>query len=246
MLPLSNSMRANYAAGVDAYYAEHASVDYRNPHFPGIKKTLQTFLNIYMASAGRTSEVTTWNIVDLAAGSGEVSEVLLQWQTDRLEKGLTAPHKINITATDPYTSRAYADRIGTDTCLPLSFADVANGNLPDDPPVFDMVISSFALHLLNESSQLWSLLTTLSRRSKYLVVLAPHKKPAIKDGWNWSRLDPWTLSDMDESAGTREVGGKKGDGWEIYLERVRLRVWRSLILANESTNNATLMDDGHD
>lgn len=47
----------------------------------------------------------------------------------------------------------------------------------------------------------------------------------VKDSWGWRRWDPssaWKPAD-----GTERVGGEQGDGAEIVLERVRLRVWRS-------------------
>lgn len=136
--------------------------------------------------------------------------------------------KISVTATDPYTGPAYLERTGL-TCLPLSFADIASGKLPDTTSPYDLVIISFALHLLTETSQLWSLLSTLADRARYLVVLAPHKKPAIKPEWGWTRVDPWSLEEVDSEAPSdqKQVGGKRGDGYEIFEERVRLRMWRS-------------------
>lgn len=105
----------------------------------------------------------------------------------------TAP-ALRILATDPYTSLAYQAR----TCLPchsISFADVAAGLLPPPPALstnqpseeegseeeeYDITIISFALHLLQTNSELWSLLSLLAKRSKYLVILAPHKKPTVR------------------------------------------------------------------
>ena len=46
-------------------------------------------------------------------------------------------------------------------------------------PKVDMVICSFALHLVDSSSELFSLLWALSLKAKWLVVLAPHKKPEV-------------------------------------------------------------------
>jgi hypothetical protein len=102
-----------------------------------------------------------------------------------------------------YTATAYQDRTLL-TCAPLSFTDIAEGALPplasktsssaqhlgsqgselsDDlqPPhvIIEMVICSFALHLVESSSQLFSLLWELSLKSRWLVVLAPHKKPEV-------------------------------------------------------------------
>ena len=46
--------------------------------------------------------------------------------------------------------------------------------------LYDMVICSFALHLLESPSEIWALLTALSPQAKWLVVLEPHKKPEVK------------------------------------------------------------------
>jgi hypothetical protein len=46
--------------------------------------------------------------------------------------------------------------------------------------IIEMVICSFALHLLEDSSGLFSLLWELSLKARWLVVLAPHKKPEVK------------------------------------------------------------------
>jgi hypothetical protein len=63
----------------------------------------------------------------------------------------------------------------------------------------DMVICSFALHLLDDSSQLWALLSELSWKATWLIVLEPHKKPEVSrspaitfDSYlerTWKRLD---------------------------------------------------------
>ena len=70
-------------------------------------------------------------------------------------------------------------------------------------PTLDMVICSFALHLVETPSQLFSLLSELSQKTRWLIIVAPHKKPdvgtarslleeisnehviQIKNGWGW-------------------------------------------------------------
>lgn len=108
-------------------------------------------------------------------------------------RDILAP-KLSITATDPFTSPAYRARTGL-PCLEASFADVAAGLLPppdssntdtstqcdpDEVEPYDIVIISFALHLVESSSELWTLLTELSKRAKWLCVTAPHKKPDVR------------------------------------------------------------------
>lgn len=46
-------------------------------------------------------------------------------------------------------------------------------------PTIDVTVCSFALHLLDGSSQLWALLSELSWRTTWLIVLEPHKKPEV-------------------------------------------------------------------
>lgn len=48
------------------------------------------------------------------------------------------------------------------------------------------------------------------------------------------------MTEVDEEAPSdqKQVGGKRGDGYEIYEERVRLRVWKSTHLADEEEKDA--------
>jgi len=80
-----------------------------------------------------------------------------------------------------YTSEAYQTRTNL-PCHVLSFNDIAEGRYPwedgSELPEEMMIICSFALHLA-ETSSLFSLLYSLSTRSRWLVILAPHKKPEV-------------------------------------------------------------------
>lgn len=52
---------------------------------------------------------------------------------------------------------------------------------PDDKTeCIDMVICSFALHLIETPSELFALLWELSTRCRWLVILAPHKRPEVR------------------------------------------------------------------
>ncbi|GAA5848133.1 hypothetical protein JCM9279_007467 [Rhodotorula babjevae] len=298
----SNSMRDNYGQhGVDNYY-RMVQESYRNPHYLGLRRVLTTFMDQYVAQ----EKPKRIRVLDLAAGSGEATEILLQWKSTRWpssapaasptaptdaaaalpfapalapvptpsptttsappassrppfipparqfpQRAVARPTRpsaqpslpepdLSIVATDPFTAPAYRARTGL-ACSELSFADVAAGQLPppsgsgssdgnadgDDAPVepYDLVIISFALHLVESSSELWALLDELSKRARWLCVTGPHKKPDVKDSWGWRRWDPsaaWKPTD-----GSERVGGESGDGAEIVLERVRLRLWRS-------------------
>lgn len=128
------------------------------------------------------------------------------------------------------------------SCSPLLFEEIAEGVLPTTSAIcsselpgkeprantfesnsesqfLEMVICSFALHLIETPSQLFSLLWELSTKSKWLVVLAPHKKPEvnakihhsffflplaqIKEGWGWTKwdVDTWSACQMNGSTG---------------------------------------------
>lgn len=47
----------------------------------------------------------------------------------------------------------------------------------------------------------------------------------IKSTWGWRRWDP--SGRWKPAEGRGNVGGTEGDGFEIVLDRVRLRLWRS-------------------
>ncbi|KZT56438.1 hypothetical protein CALCODRAFT_524292 [Calocera cornea HHB12733] len=263
---LSHSMRENYDThGVEKYY-NLVSASYRNPHFPGVQKCLHSWLDKWwLRESGPRVPDEPLSFWDLAAGSGEVTEAILNWYSLRRTKrqgtragesqsiqpadaasGQPSPPPLPIrkpfrrpgvvldpstpepliVASDPFTAPAYTARTSRH-CTPLSFADVADGCMPslvagDEgrsgdvasgeapdatmmPQIIDMVVSSFALHLCTPS-ELFALLYELSRKSTWLVVLAPHKKPEIKPGWGWVR---WNITKWEEA-------------------EVRLRVWKSL------------------
>ena len=82
-------------------------------------------------------------------------------------------------------------------CSPLSFQDISLGQLPafiplrsnetpspplideQEPILIDMVICSFALHLVESPSELFALLWELSTKANWLVIISPHKKPEV-------------------------------------------------------------------
>jgi len=122
-------------------------------------------------------------------------------------------------------------------CAPLFFRDIAEGVLPEIPVSSDLTISndlqpkfadeqaidkieivfcSFALHLIETSFELFSVLWELSRKSRWLVVLAPHKKPEIKHKWGWTRWDfeRWQPEEPPQQC-------------DLLNDRVHCRVYRS-------------------
>ncbi|EAL19142.1 hypothetical protein CNBH2410 [Cryptococcus deneoformans B-3501A] len=144
--------------------------------------------------------------------------------------------EIDVIATDPYTSPAYTERTSR-PCHSLSFTDLAQGLLPPtsamtsprsgDPnnssePIWDIIICSFALHLVTNPSELFALLFELSGKARWLIVVAPHKKPEIKETWGWAR---WDIASWTAAGEARLYGGGKlkgdGDDGETELEIVR-------------------------
>jgi len=148
------------------------------------------------------------------------------------------PHISNpqIIAADLYTAVAYVDRTSL-PCVSLSFRDIADGALPPLHPdsqwlnskdetilgssnvlLIDMVICSFALHLIDNASELFALLWELSTKSRWLLILAPHKKPEIKDGWGWTK---WNVDTWQECTTSGHPG-------QYLKDRVHCRIYRSL------------------
>ncbi|BGP39854.1 hypothetical protein JCM10449v2_003809 [Rhodotorula kratochvilovae] len=221
---LSHSMRDNYGThGVENYY-RIVQESYRNPHYLGLKRVLTQVMD------------RAFTLARLANSLRLPHYRVLLFDTPPFPQPSIPEPELSIMAADPFTAPAYRARTGL-PCLELSFADVAAGQLPapgsstapepgaEDVELFDVVIVSFALHLVESSSELWALLAELGKRARWLCVTAPHKKPDVKDSWGWRRWDPsaaWRPAD-----GREDVGGEKGDGAEIVLERVRLRLWRS-------------------
>lgn len=105
-----------------------------------------------------------------------------------------------------FTAAAYKNRTSY-PCADLSFGAIAEGFLPstsinivdntlrddvlsedesaeaianrEDLRLIEMVVCSFALHLIEDPSSLFALLWRLSTKARWLVVLSPHKKPHV-------------------------------------------------------------------
>lgn len=103
-------------------------------------------------------------ILDLCCGSGEVTKNF----PDR-----------DIIGCDPYTFELYTKETGR-PALRFSFKDIALGALSSYS--FDTIICSFALHLC-DNSLLNTVLFQLAMISKKLIILTPHKRPAINMYW---------------------------------------------------------------
>jgi hypothetical protein len=184
--PSDHSVRGGYARiGVDAYYRRHAAT-YRNPHEPVVCDAL--------AHAVEDWGLDLTHALDLAAGSGEVTLAL---------RGLGA---VRVAAIDPFTADAYRARTGA-PCEAIDFARVAAGALAGRR--YSLVVCSFAMHLC-EASRLPGLAQQLAAISPVLLILTPHKRPALRAEWGWELIG------------------------ERMTRRVRARCYRSRLLAAES------------
>ena len=139
--------------GPDAYYQVHADT-YENPHFPQIEALLVRNLPRFDSDKG---------ILDFAAGGGEVTRVLLS-------QGIQT-----IRGSDPYLYELYERNTGC-ICDRYTFSDVVKKGLPER---YSTIISSFALHLC-PPKDLFSLAWNLLDAASLLVVITPHKRPALE------------------------------------------------------------------
>ena len=166
--------------GVRGFYAA-SGAEYRNPHEPQLRACLRAAVERWRPDLSR--------VLDLAAGSGEATLVLRE---------LGAGHVEGI---DPYTADAYARRTGAHADR-FTFEEVAAGALSSR--TYSLVVCSFALHLC-EPSRLPAVCQQLAVVGDALLVLTPHKRPAIREAWGW-RLEG-----------------------ELVIDRVRARFYRSTV-----------------
>jgi SAM-dependent methyltransferase len=173
----SGAIRPQYEEyGVEGYYTRFGS-KYRNPHEPIIREVLR--------AAIERMHLDLTRVLDLACGSGEVTVALRELGCAEID------------GIDPHTGEAYLARTGQ-RAETFSFEQIAGGAL--DGRSYSLIVCSFGLHLI-EVSWLPSLLARLGSISNRLLVVTPHKRPAIKSQWGW------TLED------------------ELVIERVRARIY---------------------
>jgi hypothetical protein len=140
--------------GAEEYYRLHGA-GYENPHEPVIKTLVQRNLPAWDCSGG---------VLDFCAGSGEVTRALQ-------ERGV-----INVRGSDPYTYELF-ERLTGCPCDRFHFKEVVRGT---DLGRHSLIISSFALHLCPEKD-LFSLVWGLFMAAPVLVVITPHKRPALEE-----------------------------------------------------------------
>lgn len=156
------SIRGEYQAkGAFGFYRESGS-SYRNPHEPQIAATIDEVI--------RQWSMDLSDVLDLAAGSGEITLALRDRGTSR------------ITGIDPFTFAAYKERTKT-AAEQLSFEQIAQGALSGRH--FSLIVCSFAMHLCDKS-RLPALCMQLSLCAPQLLILTPHKRPVIRKDWGWA------------------------------------------------------------
>jgi hypothetical protein len=164
-----HSIRSQYEQlGADAFY-QRSGKTYRNPHEPD--------LLLCLSKATEEWSMGLRNVLDLAAGSGEMTLALHEHAARQ------------ITGVDPYTFEAYESRTGK-PCERLSFEQIADGALSNRR--FSLIVCSFAMHLC-EKSRLPALCLQLSLIAPQLLIFTPHKRPVIREEWGWTRLGEFVL-----------------------------------------------------
>jgi hypothetical protein len=181
---MKKAIRDEYAdQGVDAYYRTHANV-YENPHYLYIKALLTQ----------NQHRIDYAKVMDLSAGGGEVTEILRGLLNLNQEEA-----QQRFIGTDPFTFKLYEKNTGC-LCLPLSFEDIVKGKLafyqnsigqiqkikyktrnvnPSVSEPFSSIICSFAMHLCEEK-KLYPLVNQLFTYSKNIIIITPHKRPALE------------------------------------------------------------------
>lgn len=138
--------------GVETYYSQHGA-GYQNPHWDQVRKLLLQ----------NEKRIKYNRVLDLACGHGEVSRVLVEMGYE------------NFVGCDPFTWAYYQEKMKAN-CLRWSFKDIIKGRLEGH---FSSTICSFGMHLCPEKL-LYPLVSELFEHCDQLVVITPHKRPALE------------------------------------------------------------------
>jgi SAM-dependent methyltransferase len=150
-----------YQDGVGDHYRSHGS-EYANPH----AAIIDTCVRLWVEEV----RPDTTSVLDLACGAGELTTALRR-------AGVVG----EFAGIDPYTREAYDKQTGL-RCEPMTFEQVANGGL--GARHYSLIGCSFAMHLC-PASILPALCVELAQRAPMLLILTPHKRPAIRLEWGW-------------------------------------------------------------
>jgi SAM-dependent methyltransferase len=174
--------------GAEEYYRRFG-VDYRNPHEPIVREVIRSSV------ARNGLDLTA--VLDLACGSGEATRVVRELGASRVD------------GVDPFTDQAYLKATGQEA-EPFSFEDIAAGALGDRG--YSLTVCSFALHLA-DVSRLPLLAWRLAQISEALLVVTPHKRPALRRDWGWELADE-VLIDRVRGRCYRRDQSQQADGQE--------------------------------
>uniref|UniRef100_A0A6B2LK95 Methyltransferase domain-containing protein n=1 Tax=Arcella intermedia TaxID=1963864 RepID=A0A6B2LK95_9EUKA len=155
--------------GVEGYYEKHGA-EYVNPREEEVRKALAACLTLWTKEQG----LVFGSVLDLACGSGEATLVVERWAKAR-------NLSVVVNATDPFTYDAFEARVGR-KALRFGFEDIEAGEL--EKHSFDLIVSSFAMHLVEED-RLFSTCQQMALNSKFLIVVSPHKRPFITAAMGW-------------------------------------------------------------
>lgn len=156
ILEYNDAIRNMYQVhGVEGFYKKFGQ-EYHNPHESKIVKSLYDIIDNWNLDLS--------NVLDLAAGGGEVTKCLI-------EKGYN-----NVEGIDPYTCELYTNTTEK-PCYKDTFESIANNGFKKK---YSTIFCSFALHLI-EPSYLNNLLFQIAYSSEDFVILSPTKKPNIKN-----------------------------------------------------------------
>jgi len=156
-----SSIRGQYERHGAATYYRDFGADYRNPHEPVVVDSLERAVKQWPLDLS--------HVLDLAAGSGEVTLALRKLGAGRID------------GVDPYTADAYLARTSS-SAERLTFEDVAAGALAGRR--YSLIVCSFAMHLCTRS-RLPGLFHQLRQISDSMLILTPHKRPVIEREWGW-------------------------------------------------------------
>jgi hypothetical protein len=163
---------AYVADGARGYYEQHGA-DYRNPHEPVIADLIRIALERWPLDLS--------SVLDLAAGSGEVTLALSSVLWASSPRPVSKMPTVQITAIDPFTAAAYEARTAR-SCEPFTFEQIAEGALRGRS--YSLIVCSFAMHLV-DASRLPALCWELAQISSQLMILTPHKRPVLREDWGW-------------------------------------------------------------
>ncbi|MCP4442186.1 MAG: class I SAM-dependent methyltransferase [Aureispira sp.] len=139
--------------GVDKYYRQYGD-EYQNPHVGQVQELL----------VNNEKHIDYSQVLDFCAGGGEVSWILKELSYT------------SITGSDPFTHKLYTKNLGQ-PCAKWTFDDVIKGKLKGQ---YSAIVCSFAMHLC-PPERLYPLMLQLFQCSPTLVILTPHKRPALEE-----------------------------------------------------------------